>query len=191
MILLKLKLHSWRDNVIDSRIKELLGWFKDCWLAGGAAKSIYSREEVVDYDLFFRSPEAREDLALELQEMNFRKIFECPKGELLTYKNGQVKVQLITKRYYSDLEDVLTSFDLTPSMFGYDGEYLYTYKNCIKDVKKKRLGLNKVTYPVATINRVAKYMKKGYSYTEEFGQELILEINTKQFDPEQLALYVD
>jgi len=167
----------------------LLGW--GCWLAGGAARSIFKQEKINDYDIFFKDKEFAEIAKTRLEQQGAKRVFECPAGELTTYKISGMKIQLITKRFYKSIEECLESFDFTCCIFGFDGVTFYTTKEAMKDVKYKNLTLNKLTYPVASINRIYKYKKRGYAF-----QEVIIEIlseiqqagTSKAWDT---ALYID
>jgi len=178
-----------KSRKVDSRILDICS--NEIILGGGAVRSMITGEPISDYDLFFTGNEAVDVTKRYLVDCDFVKVFECPLGELTTYINGNVKVQLITKMFYTDPSDLVNSFDFTVTMFAWDGDKIYTCRRAIKDARKKNLGINEVTFPVATINRIHKYRNKGYRFTEEFGKDLVIKINRGAFDETQLALYVD
>jgi len=178
-----------KSRKVDSRILDICS--NEIILGGGAVRSMITGEPISDYDLFFTGNKAVDVTKRYLVDCDFVKVFECPLGELTTYINGNVKVQLITKMFYTDPSHLVNSFDFTVTMFAWDGDKIYTCRRAIKDTRKKNLGINEVTFPVATINRIHKYRNKGYRFTEEFGKDLVIEINRGAFDETQLSLYVD
>jgi hypothetical protein len=162
------------------------------WVAGGALRTMVDpTEEVADYDLFFSSAEDAAATINYLKQHGWKLVFECPRGELYTFKVRGIKAQCITKHYYTSAEALLDSFDFTVCQAAYDGQTLTLTKDFIRSVQQKRLILNKVTYPVATINRLMKYKAKGYVVTEKLLVDLVTDIAGKQFDDNQMALYID
>lgn len=162
------------------------------WVAGGALRTLFNPCEVIsDFDLFFQDSKAL-DFTQDILEMSgYKLIFECPKGELFTYRYRDVKIQCIAKRFYSDAIDLIDSFDFTICQAAFDGTTLHITKSMIKSAKKKNLYLHKVTYPVATLNRMMKYKEKGYYVLEKTLRDIALQISAGTFDGEQLALYID
>lgn len=178
-------------------------------IGGGALRTLIDEEDVVsDIDLFFRHKDHIDATQALLEDCGYAKVFECPLGHLTTYYyfsdkvvgkryNGKdeyevlSKVQLITRDLYTSLEHLVSTFDLMPCCAAMDSNHLVFADKWLKSVKKKMLYLNALTYPVATLNRVDKYKKKGYYASEPFYVDIIREIQGKQFDGEQLALYID
>lgn len=196
---------------------------ENVWLAGGALRTVIDpKDEIVDYDLFFKRqskdiegkeynkvPEVRDKLI----RLGFRCTFECPEGKLYTYQkevcrtcpDGQVtmeickstlttyKVQLVTEHFYNYPEELLATFDLTPSLFCTDGEFLWTTKKAIQSVKKKVAYLHKLTYPVSTFKRIMKYQKKGYSVLPAIQSYVsnLLESSSIQYTDESMRVYID
>src|SRR5687767_7252631 len=149
---------------------------KDVWLAGGALRTLIDQNETIcDYDLFFNNQEYDSALSnkglvgLTRQKLiasGFKLIYECPEGKLYTYekewiklleKNINLKVQLITEHFYDSTEELLSNFDLSPTYFCTDGEYLWTSREAIESVRKKVCSLLKLTYPISSFKRIIKY----------------------------------
>ena len=118
-------------------------------------------------------------------------MFECPKKELFTYKRRGVKIQCIAKQFYRDALELLDSFDFTVCQATYDGVRVVLTHDMIRSVKSKELAINRITYPVASINRLFKYRERGYKVTEQTLVEMVQQISGQQFDDEKLALYID
>ena len=168
-------------------------------LAGGAVRGALFDEEISDYDLFFiyntNNIEAIKD---KLLSDGFSNVFTCPLGQLFTYMKGEdfkkpeecVKVQLIVKRTYSGVYDLLYSFDSSVTFFALHEGIVYTDRQAIKDVRKKQLSLVNLEYPSSTINRLYKYRKKGY-YVGHVIKEIVRTINTSTYDWENDTLSVD
>ena len=163
------------------------------WLAGGSLQTLVNKNTTVsDYDLFFKTPVVVENVKNKLLNNGFDVIFECPLGELFSYKKDDVKIQLITKFYYPDIETMLATFDFQCTMWGYDGKTLYTTRDAIKHSKNQTLSFNKITYPVATLKRIFKYVNnKDYTIDNDQLVSLVVNINTMDIDEANLIFYVD
>lgn len=154
-----------------------------CWLAGGALRGLVDKQDkLVDFDLFFSSAVRAAEIGLDLEDRGFKVVFKCPKGELTTYigpvpepdlenvtisDGRKMKVQLITKDFYRDAEQLLHTFDVDACRFAYDGENVYTDRAAIRSAKKREVTLHNVTHPNATLKRMMKYRDKGYKVTND------------------------
>jgi len=163
------------------------------YLAGGSLRTFVDTSETVsDYDLFFKSQAARDRQLEVLKGLGFIVVFQCPRGELTTLTLAKtIKVQLITKRFYTDHKDLLGSFDFNVCKACITEGVLYFSREFIKGVVKKVLLIDRVEYPVATINRIGKYQAKGYRLTQDNLVNFINLLKANEFNEESLALYID
>ena len=189
-----------------------------CFVAGGSTRSLINQEEIADFDIFFCEPPMTVEL-IELSDAidfstssprtekkityspavlavkerlikeKYKLVFSCPEGKLFTYKQGEIKIQLILE-CWGQPEEVISGFDFNATCAALDDEYFYFSKQFIQDVKTKKLSINTVTYPAATIKRLMKYKDKGYSVNEAI-VEFMKNISGKEFDAEKLRLYID
>lgn len=143
-------------------------------LCGGAIRSLIDFKPVNDYDVYVIS-NSNEDLQFKIQELNetlknkgFKRVFTCPKGELFTHCLGSIKIQVINvgHKIYTEVFQILDSFDFNLCCMAYHEENFIFFKKAIRDVKKKKLTINRITYPSSTINRLYKYRKSGFNVHE-------------------------
>lgn len=182
-----------------------------CWLAGGALRGLVDdQDKLVDFDLFFSNGLRAAEVGLDLEARGFKVIFKCSKGELTTYvgdspqstdyegplklqQKRQMKVQIITKDFYKDAEQLLHTFDIDACRFAYDGENVYTDRAAIRSVKKREVTLHNVTHPNATFKRMMKYRDKGYKVANEavdFFTQSVYDMGMKEVTL-QKQFYVD
>lgn len=149
-------------------------------LAGGAVRSIFDKSEIADYDFFFPNRIGVTQFEERLLREGAERTFNCPLGELQTWKFLDKKLQLITHRFYEGPEDLLSSFDIgacqmaltfreawTGDAFGMSAYDLHVHHSeCIRDAKRKRVRFNAITAPIASVRRIHKYEEKGY-YTSD------------------------
>jgi hypothetical protein len=216
MLLLKLnKLKAERFRKIDYILATGL-INEDVWLAGGSLRTLIDQNETIcDYDLFFKDSintilnyGKLNKTRNKLEILGFKLTFECPEGKLYTYTKNIcpdriwvgnevstiIKVQLITEHFYSSPEELLSTFDLSPTYFCTDGEWLWTNKTAIKSVKKKVCSLLKLSYPISsTFKRIIKYYEKGYSCLPaiETYMSNLLDSNRIQYTEETTRRYID
>jgi hypothetical protein len=190
------------------------------FLAGGAIRTLISDEEVADFDVFFDvapiSPEDESKLkAIEdgeildfddgilvepphprveevkriLEREKFKLIFECPERKMFSYKKDNTKIQLILE-IQGKPEEIINDFDFFACCAAFDGNFIYFPTQFVRDVKTKKLSINQITYPVATIKRMVKYAAKGYNINGACFQ-FMTQTSGAIFDEEQLRLYID
>lgn len=179
-----------------NRLKQLRPILKylneDVFLAGGAVRTVLecSNEEVSDYDFFFKTFKVVAELRERLIKDEWEIIFQCPEEKLFTYKKGKHKLQLICEFEYSSMENLLNEFDVTACCGGYYNGAIYFTRPFVRAVFSKKLRIQNVTYPVATIKRLIKYEKKGYVVTQA-AIDLVNSIEGKSFDSETKRVYID
>lgn len=170
------------------------------WLCGGAMRSILDKKSPVDYDLFFETKMDAVITKNKLESMGFKKVFTCPMGQLVTYLldtdgilafSPGIKVQVITKRYYTSMEECLSTFDFNATAAGTDGTWLVCKKEWISDNRKKTLSINTITYPSASIARLHKYKQYGFHIGEAI-QDIVNRIwNNHEDIIDMSQLYID
>jgi hypothetical protein len=182
-----------------------------CFLGGGALRTLIEDEEVADFDLFFEvdqsepilpsyfhpdlypnyvAPHTRvEEVKAILRKEKFDCVFACPIGSLFSYKKGNMKVQLILHDFGSP-EEIIRKFDISACQAAFDGVNFFCSTNFVRNIKTKRLTLESVTYPVATIKRLSKYEKKGYNISKA-AQQFMKFVEGNVYDNDQLRIYID
>ncbi len=135
------------------------------FLAGGSLRTLIDLDETIsDYDLFFESQDALNSTKAKLTNLNFELIFECPEGKLFTFRRGNMKIQCVSENFYLTAKELISTFDFTCCAAAFDGNCLWVHRSFPIDVRKKRLTLLNLSFPVATFGRIIKYSKKGYNY---------------------------
>lgn len=195
-----------RFEALDVDVVYALYSYEGLILAGGAVRDTMFGTDISDYDLFLTHKADLTAISEYFVGQGFGLVFACPLGHLFTYMRGEdfkkpeecVKVQIICKRRYSDIKDLINSFDFSATYFGmqYDEDeghlVVYTDHRAIKDVRKKQLSLVNLEYPSSTLNRLYKYRNKGY-YTGHIIKEIVARIAEMggAYNAENDTLYVD
>lgn len=194
-----------RLDAIDSDVMDALYSYEGLILAGGAVRDSLFGTDISDYDLFLTGEADVEAIKSYFLSNGFSNTFTCPLGHLFSYMKGEdfkkpeqcVKVQIICKRRYYDVADLINSFDFSATYFAMEVDkeedlVVYTDHRAIKDVRKKQLSLVNLEYPSSTLNRLYKYRNKGY-YTGDIIKEIVKTVALlgDKYDPENDTLYID
>ena len=133
-------------------------------IAGGAIRSVFAGEYISDYDLYF---DREEDLQImkEYLDEGFKVVFTSPNA--ISYKKDKICIQLIIIPELIGLGYIklLEEFDFTICMgaFSMEENKFYHAENFLTDLNERRLIFNiKAKYPMASMYRILKYIKKGY-----------------------------
>lgn len=158
------------------------------WCAGGAIRRTLIKQPLdSDFDFFFRSPDQLAEWEKSLPStLSLARETEHHKHWRGTLEGSAipVDVQAIRFRYYTSAEEVIDSFDYTITQFALDGEKLVTTPHALWDLGRKRLAIHRVTYPVATMRRMLKYTRQGFTACNGSMATLLKETATT---PEALA----
>lgn len=166
------------------------------WCAGGAIRRTLIKQALdSDFDFFFRSAEQMADWEKQLpSSLSLVRETEHHKHWKGTLDGSviPVEIQAIRFRYYESAEAVIDSFDYTITQFALEGGTLVTTPFALWDLGRKRLAIHKVTYPVATMRRMLKYTRQGFTACAGCMATLLRETATS---PEAMAsldiTYVD
>lgn len=167
------------NNIFDSSGRSL-SEKHNIMLAGGAIRSIFSRETPVDYDLFFVNEESRNSFETEwvkrfaevhkpnklMRKITLTKVFESDNANTYVYEDGYNKktFQLI-KKIYGTPEVILDKFDIRVCKAAYCfGSKSWVYDDYFfSDLACRQVIVSsKLSYPFATLFRMFKYQQKGY-----------------------------
>lgn len=146
------------------------------WLAGGALRrSILEQPLDSDYDFFFanevqlktvlESIKENEKVTVEKEfsnDMNVSMTLFLHGDTETKFTGRRIKVQLI-KVYHQSPGEVLDSFDYTLCQFAFDGQNLICGDYALNDTLRKKLVVNKITFPVASMRRMLKYANQGFT----------------------------
>lgn len=144
----------------------------DCWVAGGAVRDFFSKGYVSyqgDYDLYFKNKDNADKVErLILGDTVKESVIKSNpeiifKSNLLTRIIYEGKRLDLVKRYFPSMEDTIDAFDFTVCCCATNGEEIKVHPTFFADLAKKRLVINKIFYPLSTLQRVQKYIKKDFT----------------------------
>lgn len=168
-------------------------------LSGGAIRRVIMNEKPSDYDFFFYSKPHMENWISTLSP-DFHKTKETKHHHEFVGKiegiEKPVKIQAIHFKYYDTPEEIIDSFDFTICMFAINGDELIITPEALYDLGRKRLAINKLTYPVSTMRRLLKYKDQGFTayngcLTNLLEHTILLSTTDPKFHDSLETTYVD
>ena len=139
------------------------------WIAGGAALRWWQGQPVgdSDIDVFCASAKQAEEVIERIKDYGrWQRKHESDNAVTLSYwsKEDSFKIwtiQIIKRRYFKSLEDIINSFDMTVCEIGTGGNEWVLGKQTAKDIRERNLRLKMPLQPDA-LKRVVKYWTYGY-----------------------------
>jgi hypothetical protein len=159
------------------------------WIGGGALRrTLIGQPLDSDFDFFFRSADHFKTW-LDNKPSGMNVVRETQHHVQLEGTIGDSKLPIVVQginfQYYPDgAPTVIHSFDYTITQFCLSGKSLYTTDMALWDLGRKKLSVNKITYPVASMRRMIKYTKQGYTACAGCMQDLYLKTVS---NPEAMA----
>ena len=162
------------------------------WVAGGSVwKSIEGIPLACDIDFFFQSKQQCESWYRTILSIPYyhRILSESVSNSYNTTfkycvpfgtKNKPFTLQLVSFKFFKDMENLLDSFDFTACQFGFDGKHLYTGNTSIDDLRNREIIINNISSYPATLHHIKKYTSIGFKLP--LSQDRILDECGKKFN---------
>lgn len=176
------------------RVYEALGG--GAWMAGGAIRrTLIGQALDSDFDFFFKGADALETWEAGLPS-GLKLIRETEHHKhwrgTIAGSDLPIDVQAIRFRFYETAEQVIDSFDYTVTMFVLDDDDMVTTPYALWDLGRRKLAVHKISYPVATMRRLLKYTKQGFTACAGCLQSILKETASSPEAMGQLDIeYVD
>ena len=133
----------------------------DYWIAGGCIRDYMSRSSISDVDFFFTKESDFEHVKSFFLADNAKVLFENENALKLETMTGKVD---LVKRFYENPKESISSFDFTVCCAAIDNnKTFYCHDDFFIDLAAKSLQINKLPFPLSTLQRLQKYNKKGFS----------------------------
>lgn len=136
------------------------------WLVGGALRRAISNRPIdSDLDFVFKSEADKNSFHADLEGEGFIQSAATGIKSNTNWthpKLEKIPLQSIHHRYYDDVTAIFDSFDFTICQFAYADNTLYCGEMALYDLAMKRLVVNKISYPTASLRRIIKYSKQDF-----------------------------
>jgi len=130
------------------------------WIAGGAVRDYFSiGHPTSDIDMYFPD-DVNFDIANAWFSEAGKKLFS--NDRLVSYMYNKHRYELI-KIHFSSPKETIDAFDFTVCCAAIDKDSVYMHDTFFIDLARRRLVINKLPYPLSTLQRMQKYIKKGFT----------------------------
>lgn len=144
-----------------------------CYIAGGAITSIFTGNQINDFDIYFRSRRDYYEFFHNLY--NAITLVYCSHNALSFIVNDgseeskNTVYQAVCTGYYKNAEEIFNDFDYTINMGAYDcktGEFVFDDRFMIDNARRALVFNPNTKYPVASALRMSKYKDRGYTISK-------------------------
>lgn len=143
----------------------------NAFIAGGAITSVFSNAKINDFDIYTKTHEDNKKL---IAYFNTLQTIPIISPNAISYRTEGATYQIITKEsFIGNPNTVIDNFDYTICMGAYDirKDNFVLHKNFLLDLSKRMLCFNEnAPYPLCSLFRLRKFMKRGFSIS---GSEII------------------
>ena len=165
-------------NSLNEDILELLK-NEQCIIAGGSITSLFTRNEINDIDIYFRSKESLINALKEIKGQSTIMAF-TDKATMFVKDSSEYAYQFIHFKFFDNPQEIFDTFDFTVCMGAYDfkTEDFIFHPSFLTHNSQRLLKVNdKTAYPIMTALRVQKYLDKGYTISKPEFIKIMLVIN--------------
>jgi tRNA nucleotidyltransferase/poly(A) polymerase len=133
----------------------------ECWVAGGAVRDYFTVGHITsDVDVFFKNKTDFDAAFSKLSEIQKPSYSD---DRIANFYIQKRKIQLIQSHFFDSPEESIKSFDFTVCCAAVDRNQVYTHETFFIDLSRRRLVINALPYPLSTLERLQKYIKRGYT----------------------------
>jgi hypothetical protein len=180
-----MKMYNKQEYLLLIRLKKdnLIQAFKDnhVVIAGGAVRAVFANESISDFDVYFKSPADQEAFVSFMNGAKFEKTYRTDVAITYAREDG-LKIQAIIMPNLIGLpaNEVIDRFDYSVCMGAYDFD---TSSFVLGDTFLEHIAARELVYnvngkyPIASLFRLRKYIRKGYTISGTESIKLALSIN--------------
>src|SRR4030043_315196 len=175
--------------LLDRKIKEAeLNTNIKFFIAGGALTSVFSNKAINDLDIFFYRPEHFECMIKDVENKGWKPAFNTVNA--MSYNivpigiDKPIRIQFI-RTYFGLPSEVIGMFDFTICMAAYDPQKkeITLGEDFLYHLSQKTLSFNiKTEYPISSLWRVRKYLKRDFTLPAIECIKIALAINDLQIE---------
>jgi hypothetical protein len=170
-------MNNFLESIPDNYIKDIIK--EDTYITGGCIPSMLIDEFVNDYDIYFYTKEDAEKVKNYFENNHTKNKSDKFHVKLITENaiNLSDKIQLITK-FWGDPSFVTDEFDWQhiKSWYSCKEEKLYLTSDVYQLVVEKELIYTGSDYPLSSLMRLKKYIKKGWNVSNTTMLHIALDI---------------
>lgn len=132
------------------------------WIAGGAVRDYFARMDCEsDIDVFFPDQQALDAGKAKMAKVDGAKqVYDNDTGVGFMLKRREV--QLIKRHFFATPGATIRAFDFTVCCCAVDLAGVYVHEHFFDDLAGRRLAINSLPFPLSTLERLQRYVSKGF-----------------------------
>lgn len=145
--------------------KLVLGDIDDGWVAGGAVRDYFTHGmPKSDIDIFFHG-----EPAFTAAKAKLRKKYGITRenSAFTEFRVRNKRVQLIQSRYFPTADETIAAFDFTVCCAAVTRGFVAHHPCFFEHLAARKLVINALPFPLSTMERMQKYIRKGFSICNE------------------------
>ena len=136
---------------------------EDYAIAGGALRDSLVGDKLKDIDIFCKDEKAVQQLEAWFASQEGVKIMEG-NSILSNYKLDDYWFQIIRDKFFDlNSKELIENFDFSICGIMMHNDEIRVTEHFFEDLATKRLRIQTIPYPLSTLERLQKYVKKGYN----------------------------
>lgn len=148
------------------------------WIAGGAALSAYTRQEINDIDLYCRDDAQQTKL---MEALNMQGNISFASNNAATFKREGLKNVQVIKLNVPTVQDAIAPFDFTVCQIATDGKGNFVASAAtFADIESKTLRINNFVKD-KFIKRWIKYNLYGYTMDPKEFKQYVSKVETEDY----------
>lgn len=158
-----------KDLTPDQITRSIKRTLSGCYVAGGAVRSVFTQDEINDFDIYVKDHATMMNVCQALSEAIGETCVQTDKSVTFvvkpTHAASRQNVQVIVLDVFDSAEKIFDSFDFTCCMGAYDvdADEFVLHDDFLSHNSQRVLNFNpKTRYPYNSMVRVTKYAKRGY-----------------------------
>ena len=171
----KKKIKNILNQTVRPQIKDLGYDPNDFFVCGGCIVSMLNDEPVNDFDVYCKKDNINEDMVANLWANSEDNDVVSNTGNAITLKS---KIQFITK-FGGKPREVVENFDFlhTKTFYDFQSDELYLPSEVKEVIKRKILVYTGSAYPVSSLLRIPKYIKRGWVIGAVDHMKIVMDTN--------------
>lgn len=133
------------------------------WIAGGTLRDYFINQKInynIDIDVFFPDACSHDEAKKILLDQKYHIIYDSFFSLKMKKMN---KVIDLVKIYYNNPQVAIENFDFTVCCAALSQDGFVQHEMFFLDLVTKNITINKIENPFNTLNRISKYIKKGFT----------------------------
>ena len=142
--------------------RPLLQLVQPGWIAGGAVRDFFSRMPAEsDIDVFFPDAASLANVTERLKQDEASRLLYENAATIGFLRKGK-HIQLVRRHFFAGPQETIAEFDFTVCCCAVSLDGVFVHEHFFDDLAGRRLAINRLPFPLSTLERLQRYVAKGF-----------------------------